>query len=269
MASQGDTSFDDLEKELDDLDEKGVPDAFLAAHRKLRAELKNKRERYTPFEEAFSALTPDDAEALLSVARTLPENPEAVAKWMLDTSKTLGGEAFPEWIAAETGGLSDNDDPAEPAEGEADVAEEKSIEERVAEAVQAALAERDAKTEQERMVEEQRRVIESKLKELGYDDPGAPDAQVLLFQAKAIGGDPLDAITQAHEKLEEHYVEKAQQYAAQKSADAGAPAPPVGEEGSTVEQGEAQPDADDSPEALAKARLDSVFGAADPEASLI
>lgn len=270
MADKGEPaeagmSFDELESELDALDSKGVPDNWQAAFSKIRSELKSKRERYTPYEQAFSKLPEQDADALLQVARVLPENPEAVAKWMLDTARDIGGESFPEWVGEQTGAPTE---PLEDPEEEATVPEEdKSIEDRVAEAVAAALAKRDEESEQQRAVDEQRKVIESKLAELGYTDPAAPDARLLLLQAQAIGGDPLDAIAQAHDGLEQHYVEKARQYAEQKTSDAvdGSPAPQVGE-GSEAPISEGEPEETD-PVKLMNERLARNFGA-EPEGAL-
>ncbi len=253
----GADSFQELEDQLDALDEQGVPDGWVDGFRKVRSELKNRRERWKPYEDAFGGLPETDREVLLEVARVLPENPTAVAKWMVDTARELGGEQFGEWVGAEqAAALEKEQADMNPVEPDENPDEGKSIDELVAEKVAAALADRDKQSAEEKAIAEQHKVIEDTLRNLGYTDPASPDAQLVLFRARELGGDPLDAIQKAHDGLDDFFAERAQKYVESKSADADTPAPPVGEVPDVHQEPEGT-----TPEDRMKARLDSVFAA--------
>lgn len=258
-------SFTALEAQMDELEAQGVPDEWATAFRRLRSELKNVRGRWSPYEQAFAPLDEDSADQFLQAAKAWGEGrTDAVARWMFEVSKHATEPAtWNEWLGAEGAPAEPGEKPAELEEQDMDPEQIKSI---VAEAVAEAMKAQAAETAQEREAREFREKVETKLRDLGYEDPSSPAAAAVLLTAKDIDGDPFDAIDQAHTQFQSYVLERAKSYTAEKSADAGTTDPLVGDgNGESDELDGFKPDPGESdPEKLMAARMDAAFGPSDP-----
>lgn len=256
-------TFDELDAQMGEMEEGGVPDEWAAAFKKLRTELANKRQKFGPFEQAFSKLGEQDQQAFLTFAETLSTDPAAAGEMFLNASRSIAqvtGADWNEWAGIDAAPETPAETPAE----ETDVPEsEKPIDEIVAEKVQAILDERDKQAQIDREVQR----INDKLKDLGYTDPSAADAQLVLWRAKQIenAADVLDAIQQAHTGLDEFILERSKTLVST-TADAGAEVP--SDEGSLAE--ETSPSTDGRPQDMKdmKAQMNERLGQIYDQSSL-
>lgn len=223
-GTDGGTSFEDLEGTYDALEQtEGLSDQTLAEIKKLREEHKKFRQKFSPYAQTFGSLHEQDAQVLLGIAQQLAAgNTEAVARFFFDNGQALAGDKWNEWIT-----------PAEQAEvnetAEAAVAagfDPAQVEQIIEQKIQQ-FAQQQA---EERQLAEARMQIQSIMQELGYADPDAADAQLVLLRAKQLGEQDLRAgLTKAHEWAQEQLNERAKSYLATKSADAGEPVTKVGD----------------------------------------
>jgi len=232
-ADGGSPSFEDLDATYEALEQtEGLDQGVVSEIQKLRKEHARYKERFRPYEQTFGGLHPDDAAAFVEAARQLQSgNTEAVARFFFDASKGLAGDVWNEWIT-----------PAEEAEvsevAEAAVAQGYDPSE-VESIIERKFAEFQERQQEERIQAQLRDEIVGTLKDLGYDSPDNPKAQMVLFRAKQLGGTDLRAdLTSAHEWVQESLAEEAKNYISQKSADAGTPVVPKGDPASGTQLSE-------------------------------
>lgn len=220
VEDTGPADFGDLEASYDALEQTaGLPEQTLAEIRKLRAEHKKYRERFSPFEQTFSGLHPDDAQALLSFAQTFASgNVDDAVRWMLGNAKGLAGDRWNDFYSEIADAVAEAVEEAESAadsellDNAADSTQ--NVEELVAKAVADALARRDEETREAEAI----RGIELELKELGYE-PGSQQATFFLTFAKTNGTTDLKV---AHEAYQTFLADQAKDFLAAKQASDGA-----------------------------------------------
>lgn len=215
--TETESSFDELEAQMDEIEAAGVPAEWEASVKKLRKELASKREKFGPLAEAFDGLHAEDQAAFINLASALKTDPTQAARMFVDASKAIAETTETDWNELAGITAEPSEEPAEPVAEETAV--EKSIEEQIKEAVAAALGERDEQTQLQR--------ITDKLEALGYTDPSSAEAQLVLLRAKQIpdATDPLDALQKAHEGLNDFIVERSKSLVSPEPADAGTELP--------------------------------------------
>jgi hypothetical protein len=155
-------------------------------------ELKQYRERWSVFEEAYNGFDDTVRDTLLETVRTLKQDPETVFRFWVDSARQAYGD---EWLMRQIGAaVEQTEQQAGQAEQQAGQAEQTGpvgfdpddIEKRVADLVEQRINELVFRQE-----------INSQLSKLGYE-PGSQEAETLCFVAgKFYDGD----LTKAHEAL--------------------------------------------------------------------
>jgi hypothetical protein len=198
--------FDEIEAEID----ADVPDEWAKKYRELGRELKAKREKYGPLEEAFGAIGEGDRKFLAQIGAALQSDPAAAARMFIDASRSIATHESVQADWNELAGIT-------PEEGTPEMDEEAllaKMAELVKETVNSELSGWTEKQKEEAELQRAQRQIADKLKDLGYD-PSSREAKLLLLEAKELGGEPLEALDQAHTAITEFLSEKAKSFVSQ------------------------------------------------------
>jgi hypothetical protein len=214
-------TFDEIEADFDEL-ESGAPDEFKAAIRKLGRDIKRNREKYAPIADAFGTLAEGDRDFMVTLAKAVGSDPATAARLFVEASKSIAGHESVGVDWNELAGITPPETP--PEETEEMEIDETKLAEMISEAVTKAVGS-ELTGWQEKQQEESAKLkiiseINDKLKNLGYE-PSSWEAQSLLLKAKELGGDPLEAIDQAHTDYEAFMVEKSKNYVSQGTSPEG------------------------------------------------
>jgi len=191
----------------------------------LRREAQSLRERAKSYDEVFGAYDDNDRQVWLALARTFREDPEAAARWMVEQGQII---LNPQTGRAEAAPGAGQAAPGQPPATAAEQEQGQLTAEKVAELINGALADRDRRAEQERVVAG----IVDEAKQLGYDPDKEPARYItLLTLANQNGGD----LTKAHEAMQAEEQRVIDAYVAAKAKEADTAAGGGGTEASHAE----------------------------------
>lgn len=255
-----DLSLDEIEAAIEAMEkDESTPDASLKEMQKLRRQVARHRAEGAAMKDAFDGLEEGNRTAILNFAKTLQTDPQAAFDWLVNSAMVMAGDQWPAIIKTY---LPDGTEQVEvtdsaPADQpEFDPRDPESIAAYVQKQVEAGIAQYQTAVQESQRVAEQTALIDSTLKDLGYEGgPTSPTVKALLLQAKEIGGDPIEAIKKAHEALEAEKEQQFQQYLEKKAAGSGQSVPTNGQAagGNTTTD-------DLSRDERINRRLDDVFG---------
>jgi len=190
------TDFD-LDAELASSVE-NAPDEWKNKIGKIQSEVKNLRAKYAPLRDTFDGLHEGDREAITTLITAIKSgDSEAAAEWMFEAAKGLTGDQFEAKF-----GITK----AEAAAAVDAVEEAPEAELTVAEQVQKALDERDAKHKEETAYAARQTAINEQFAELGYTTERNEQGHLADFRTKMVAQLAVDAhkgdIKAAHEAFQ-------------------------------------------------------------------
>lgn len=247
----------------------GVPRSVLERHAR---EHRSYRERWQPIERAFNALHPDDTQGFVSFLEAMTSNDQELrstaAQWMrevLDSVSPAQAAAIAQAVDAAPGTA-----PATPgtpaAADDFDPFDPDAINKLVEQRLEAVLAERDSKAQQDQLVAQAEREMTEHASKLakdfgieGFADPTSVEFGLLLLEANKLSStipDPMVRLDKAAESIRDRLDSAGQKLLKSKGADA-TPSPAAPDGGTPG--GTKKPSSMDEAAEAASRRLDSIL----------
>ena len=195
----------DLEEQLDALEAQGVPDSWVDGFKSLRKEVAAMNKATKPLREAFNGVPEGDRDVILDFVKVYRQDPLKGAEWAVSVAKDLAKDKYDELAGTTPVQVEETEEPPPTEETSTDMTPEEftaQVNKAIAEGISSFKAELAADRAAEQEQEKASSAIRTKLEALGYKDPLSARAKVLLLEAQALGGDPLEAIDKAFESLD-------------------------------------------------------------------